>query len=243
MRYGMVIDLSKCTGCGACAIACKRENATPPGVFWSRVHIYETGTYPRVKLRALPTLCMQCDEPACEKACPTGATWVRSGGIVLVDNEQCIGCAYCVWACPYQSRSLNQGDPQPYNPAYGLTPFEQAGYIQHADGVIEKCHFCAPRLDQGLSPACVMTCPSTARTFGDLDDPASEVSRLIAEKGGVGRLEGLGTEPKVFYLHLLEHLGAEAPEVEITTAKVETTATDVESTVTDVKTTPTGGNR
>lgn len=209
MRYGMVIDLSKCTGCGACAIACKRENATPPGVFWSRVHIYETGTYPHVKLRALPTLCMQCDEPACEKACPTGATWVRSGGIVMVDNEQCIGCGYCVWACPYQSRSLNQGDPQPYNPAYGLTPFEQAGYIQHTKGVIEKCHFCAPRLDQGLLPACVMTCPSTARTFGDLDDPESEVSRLIAGKGGTGRFEELGTKPKVFYLHLREHLAAE----------------------------------
>ncbi|MHB0978836.1 MAG: 4Fe-4S dicluster domain-containing protein [Thermoleophilia bacterium] len=206
MRWGMVIDLSICTGCGACAVACKRENATPPGVFWSRVHIYETGTYPDARLRSLPTLCMQCDEPPCEKACPTGATWVRTGGIVLVNNDQCIGCGYCTWACPYESRSLNYGEPQPYHPAYGFTPFEQRGYISHGKGVVEKCTFCAPRIDRGEQPACVQTCPARARVFGDLDDPESDVSRLIVERDAVRRMEELGTRPKVFYLHLREQL-------------------------------------
>lgn len=202
----MVIDLAKCTGCGACAVACKRENATPPGVFWSRVHIYETGTYPDARLHALPTLCMQCDDPPCERACPTGATWVRPGGIVLVDNDQCIGCGYCTWACPYESRSLNHGTPRPYNPEYGFTPFEERGYISHAKGIVEKCNFCAPRVDGGEQPACVQTCPSGARVFGDLDDPESEIAISISEHDAVGRMEELGTHPKVFYLHLREQL-------------------------------------
>ena len=121
MRYGMVIDLKKCSGCMSCDVACKRENFTPPGVHWSRVHIYETGTYPTVKLRSLPTHCMHCEEPACKKACPTGATTQRADGIVQIDNEVCIGCGYCALACPYEARSLNRTDPQPYHPAFGTS--------------------------------------------------------------------------------------------------------------------------
>ncbi len=106
MRYGMVIDLSKCSGCMSCDVACKRENFTPPGVHWSKVHIYETGRYPDRKLRALPTHCMHCDEPACEKACPTGATQPRPDGVVSIDNDRCVGCGYCAMACPYEARVL-----------------------------------------------------------------------------------------------------------------------------------------
>lgn len=202
MKYGMVIDLAKCVGCSACAVACKQENATPPGVFWGRVHIYETGRYPEVKLRYLPTLCMHCEEPACEKACPTGATSRRQDGIVVVDEDVCIGCGYCVWACPYQARALNRRAPRPYHPAYGLTPYEEEEYDEHQKGIVEKCNFCVGRVDQGEQPACVRACPPGARIFGDLDDPDSEVSRLIAQRGGRQRLAEHGTKPKVYYLDL-----------------------------------------
>ncbi len=212
MRYGMVIDLEKCSGCMACDVACKRENFTPPGVHWSRVHIYETGKYPQTKLRSLPLLCMQCEDPACLKACPTGATIKRPDGVVTIDNERCVGCGYCALACPYGARVLNRADPRPYHEAHGFTPFEEIGYFQklgtveHGKGVIEKCTFCLHRLEQGGQPACVEACPASARVFGDLDDPESEVARLVAQ-GAEALHEEQGTKPKVLYLHLKEHLG------------------------------------
>ena len=212
MRYGMVIDLSKCSGCMSCDVACKRENFTPPGVHWSKVHIYETGRYPDSKLRALPSHCMHCDEPACKKACPTGATVLRSDGVVFIDNDRCVGCGYCALACPYEARVLSPGDPQPYHAPHDFTPFEKIGYfrrlgsVEHGKGVIEKCTLCLHRLEQGGQPACVETCPAGARVFGDLDDPASEVAKLA--KRATARLEDLGTKPKILYLHLTEHLGA-----------------------------------
>lgn len=214
MRYGMVIDLAKCTGCMSCDVACKRENFTPPGVHWTRVHIYETGRYPRTKLRALPTQCMHCQEPACLKACPTGATQKRADGIVTIDNERCIGCGYCAQACPYQERVLSDSDPRPYHDPHDFTPIERIGYFQelgpvkHGKGVIEKCTMCAHRVEQGGKPACVDTCPSGARVFGDLDDPQSEVAKLAAS-GAKPRLEEQKTRPQVLYLHLREHLGWE----------------------------------
>jgi dimethyl sulfoxide reductase iron-sulfur subunit len=213
VRYGMIIDLDKCTGCMSCDVACKRENFTPPGVHWSKVHIYETGTYPHSKLRSLPTLCMHCDEPACRKACPTGATTKRPDGVVNIDNERCIGCGYCALACPYGARALNRAEPQPYHAPYDFTPFEKIGYFQrlgaveHGKGVIEKCTFCVHRLEHGGQPACVETCPAGARVFGDLDDPESEAARLASANGAKGRLEEQGTKPKVLYISLKEHLG------------------------------------
>ena len=207
----MVIDLSKCSGCMSCDVACKRENFTPPGVHWSKVHIYETGRYPLVKLRALPTHCMHCEEPACEKACPTGATVRRPDGVVFIDNDRCVGCGYCAMACPYEARVLNRDAPRPYHAPHDFTPFEKIGYFQrlgaveHGKGVIEKCTFCLHRLEQGGQPACVDTCPASARVFGDLDDPESKVAKLAKE--GSARLEEQGTRPKVLYLDLAEHLG------------------------------------
>jgi molybdopterin-containing oxidoreductase family iron-sulfur binding subunit len=213
MKYGMVIDLSKCSGCMSCDVACKRENFTPPGVHWSKVHIYETGTFPNSKLRALPTHCMHCEEPACLQACPTGATAKRADGVVFIDPERCVGCGYCAMACPYEARVLNRETPRPYHPSYDFTPFEKIGYFQrlgvveHGKGVIEKCTFCLHRLEQGGQPACVDTCPAGARVFGDLDDPDSEVVRLLTAKKATARLEELGTKPKVLYVSLEEHLG------------------------------------
>ena len=214
MRYGMVIDLSKCSGCMSCVVACKRENFTPPGVHWTKVHAYEIGKYPQARLRFLPTLCMHCEEPACLEACPTGATKQRPDGIVTIDNERCIGCGYCALACPYEARSRNEAKPRPYHQPHDFTPFERVGYFQkldpveHDKGVIEKCTFCIHRVDKGGQPACVETCAAGARVFGDLDDPESEVAKLVA-KGAQCRLEEYSTKPKVLYLHLRQHLGWE----------------------------------
>lgn len=200
MRYGMVIDLRKCVGCNACTAACKQANATPPGIFWSKVLQYETGDYPQARLRFLPMLCMHCQVAPCLDACPTGATYRGEGGLVLVDDDLCIGCRYCMMACPYEARSYNSARPLEYYSGRGLTEYEQVGYDQHPKGAIEKCNFCVPRLRVGKLPACVATCPSGARVFGDLDDAESEVSRLVASDLAKPRLEEQGTKPSVFFI-------------------------------------------
>ncbi len=202
MRYSMVIDLRKCVGCNACTAACKQANATPPGIFWSKVLNYETGEYPQARLRFLPLLCMHCQAAPCLDACPTGATYRGEGGLVLVDDDICIGCRYCIMACPYEARSYNSGRPQGYFSGQGLVEFEQVGYQQHPKSAIEKCNFCAPRLQEGKLPVCVVTCPSGARIFGDLDDPASDVSKLVASGLAKPRLEELGAQPSVFYINI-----------------------------------------
>jgi Fe-S-cluster-containing dehydrogenase component len=198
MRYGMVIDLKRCIGCYGCQIICKSENATPPGVLWGRVVKRETGTYPNVRRTSMPLLCMHCKEPECEKACPSGATQKREDGIVYVDKDKCVGCRYCMMACPYNARYF-MGKERSYF-AEGPTPFEEVGYQRHVIGTVSKCDFCRDRVDNGLEPACVANCMCKARVFGDLDDPYSEVSRLIREKGGRQLLPELGTEPSVYYL-------------------------------------------
>jgi len=196
----MVIDLRKCVGCNACTAACKQTNAIPLGVFWSKVLNYETGEYPQARLRFLPMLCMHCQVAPCLEACPTGATYRGEDGLVLVDDDLCIGCRYCMMACPYEARSYNTTRPQEYYSGQGLTEFEQVGCIQHPKSAIEKCNFCAPRLQEGKLPACVATCPSGARIFGDLDDPQSEGSKLVASGLARPRLEEQGTKPSVFYI-------------------------------------------
>ena len=201
MRYGMVIDLRKCVGCNACTVACKQENATPPGVFWTRVLQYETDAeYPAARLRFLPMLCMHCEDAPCLEACPTGATYRGEGGVVLVDDGKCMACRYCIMACPYEARGYNATEPREYYSGHGLTEYELMTRGRHPRGSIEKCTFCAPRLRQGKDPACVATCPAGARIFGDLDDPTSEVSRLVASGLAKPRLEEQGTGPSVFYI-------------------------------------------
>ncbi len=198
VAFGMVIDLSSCIGCLACVMACKAENSTGPGVFWSFVEDEELGTYPSVSRRFIPRLCMHCQYPACVDVCPTGASYKREDGIVLVDSDKCVGCRSCIAACPYGARYFIKENAG-YFPE-GLIPYEIQGQKKHRPGVVEKCTFCADRLRVGKKPACVQTCPVQARTFGDLSDPASEVSELIRGRHGFQFHKGLGCEPSVYYL-------------------------------------------
>lgn len=198
MKKGMVIDLKRCIGCHACTIACKLENATPPEVFWARVLETETGKYPLAKRVFVPVLCNHCQDPPCLRACPTGATTQREDRVVLVNQDKCIGCKACMEACPYEARFFLE-DIRGYYPDH-LTPFEQVGYKRHQKGTVCKCTFCADRVEKGLEPACVQTCPTIARVFGDLDDPNSDVSRLIRERNCIQLRPEQGTRPSVYYI-------------------------------------------
>ena len=199
MRYGMVIDLKRCIGCYGCQIACKAEHATPPGVLYAKVVKREIGKYPNARRISLPLLCMHCAHPPCVEVCPTGASIQRADGIVEVDSAKCVGCRYCMMACPYGARYFH-AEEREYFPGLGLTPYEQCGYKNHPTGVVEKCNFCRERLGNGTLPACVSNCPAKARIFGDLDDPSSEVSRLIRDRAGFQLNPELGTDPSVYYL-------------------------------------------
>jgi molybdopterin-containing oxidoreductase family iron-sulfur binding subunit len=141
-------------------------------------------------------MCNHCERPSCVRVCPTQATWKRKDGIVMMDQHRCIGCRYCMAACPYGSRSFNFVDPRPTLQKSGINP----GYPTRTRGVVEKCSFCAERLARGKLPACVEACPVKALVFGDLNDPESEVARLLEEKYTIRRKPGLGTNPHVFYL-------------------------------------------
>jgi len=199
-RWGMVIDLERCVGCYASTTACKVENGTPAGVWYAPVYERELGRYPAAKRVFFPTLCCHCKNPLCMKACPTGAIDKRDDGIVLVDKNKCCGSRACVAACPYGALSFVKAVQGEFGDE--LTPFEQALYREnHVAGTVQKCTFCAHRIDQGnYEPACVQTCPTLCRVFGDLDDPASEVSRLIRQRNGAQARSEAGTDPSVYYL-------------------------------------------
>jgi Fe-S-cluster-containing dehydrogenase component len=209
----MVIDLKKCIGCYSCVITCKQAHALPPNMFWNRVLITETGEYPQAVRQAYPVLCNHCREAPCVKACPSGAASRRPDGIVITDPDQCVGCGYCIIACPYQQRVRFEGDNEQYFPRQGRTKLEVVGRQLYPlqPGTAVKCNFCMERIDDGLAkgmkpgadreatPVCVNNCPPRARVFGDLADPNSNVSMMIRLKRGCQLHADLGTDPSVYY--------------------------------------------
>ena len=159
-RRTLVIDLNRCSGCDSCTVACKYENHQPLGTYWNRVlAIGPTGEYPNIEMYWLPTQCQQCENAPCVSVCPTGASHRDpDNNVVMIDKELCIGCEYCIYACPYGARSFNKGE-----------------------GVVEKCTLCSHRTADGEGvPACVHNCCCGARLYGDLDDPSSDVAKAVA---------------------------------------------------------------
>lgn len=181
-RYGMAIDTRLCIGCEDCVVACNIENDVPVGNRRCRVTSETSGRFPKVSLTFFSQRCNQCDEPPCVPVCPTGASHVSQlphlGKTVQITAAKCIKCGQCVDACPYDARFMNSA----------------------RRGVADKCNFCAPRLAQGKPPACVSVCPTKAMTFGDLDDPASEVSQRLRSAKAAPLGAGFGTKPRVFYI-------------------------------------------
>ena len=203
-RYGMAIDLSRCIGCNTCAVACKVSNNLPKDVWWNVVHTEgrdfadtSKGTYGgEMQLSWLPVNCMHCENAVCEEVCPTGATVKRDDGIVTVDEETCIGCKSCMEACPYDVRRLIENESE----YYLELPIGDPAAKSHKGGTVEKCDFCAGRIDRGEKPACMELCPGRARYWGDLDDPESEVSQFLSGRNATVLLEEEGTSPSVYYV-------------------------------------------
>lgn len=226
-KYAMAVDLDRCQGCRGCMTACKVENNTVEGNFWMYVFRFEQGTFPDTEMSFLPRPCQHCDNAPCVKVCPVGARFKREDGLVLTDADRCIGCRYCELACPYGVNYFNWRKPEkaqyaivdwqdesldaytggmvpPYkNPDLDLLWGEEQRRTAgggHAKGIIEKCTFCVQRVEKGLEPACVETCPTNALVFGDIDDPSTPVSRYLQEKETWQLLDEAGTRPNVYYV-------------------------------------------
>ena len=204
MRYGMVIDLKRCSGCKTCSVVCKVANNIPNNIIWNRVlteggNAPDTagGTWDNPEMQHWPVACQHCENPACLKVCPTGATYKDEQGRVEIDYDRCIGCRMCMAACPFNARVFNWEDPQ----RDGDFNWGDARVPVRTRGVMEKCTLCKERTDAGEEPMCVVCCPTHARVFGDLDDPNSELAQLRATKGKSVHilLEEKGTKPQVFY--------------------------------------------
>lgn len=205
MRYAMAIDIARCTGCQSCSVACKVENNLPNEIWWNRILTVggETidspkGTYPNLDMKFIPMNCQHCENPPCVKACPVGATYKREeDGIVIQDPDKCIGCRYCMVACPYSGvRQFNWEEPE-----YAIdVEMGDDSAAKHQFNTVEKCTFCVHRLEEGLQPACIDTCPARARSFGDINDPNSDVSKAIKGRDYFRLLEEKGTEPSIYFL-------------------------------------------
>ena len=221
-RWGMAVDLDRCTGCSACVIACQAENNVPTVgeeaarkgriMHWIRIERYYEGEFPNVRLRFQPVLCQQCDNAPCEPVCPTYASYHTSEGLNGQVYNRCIGTRYCANACPYTVRTFNFFNPVWHKPLHlQLNPDVSIRQV----GVMEKCTFCVQRIkaseiqaeaegrelrEEEPTPACVQSCAPRALVFGDLNDSESEVSRLARSQRGTKLLNELGTQPKITYL-------------------------------------------
>lgn len=207
-KWGMVIDLQKCSGCDSCTVSCKAENRTPPGVSYNVVLTEERGTYPNVTKVHVPRPCMQCDVPSCVQVCPVMATYKLDNGITVIDYDRCIGCRYCMINCPYGARYFDfgldysqemVGANEVQAPEYGIDRGKREKG-KSPIGNVRKCMFCYHRLQRGEEPACVETCIGDARYFGDLNDPTSIVFKLAASPRAFVLKEEMGTKPRVIYL-------------------------------------------
>jgi Fe-S-cluster-containing dehydrogenase component len=173
----MVIDTAKCVGCMDCVVACKTENNVPEGFNRDWIEYEVQGKYPSLHMEIRSERCNQCSNPPCVYCCPTGASHVHDlGGVVLVEHNMCIGCKACIASCPYDAR------------------------FPHPDGYADKCTFCIHRVEKGLDPACVSVCPTHCMSFGDLEDPNSEISRLLQSRNHHAVMPEAGTKPNIFYL-------------------------------------------
>jgi len=175
-RYAMVIDLEKCVGCHTCEITCKLENKVPVSVWRMWVKEGVKGKYPNVNRVFLPVMCNHCENPTCVTVCPVKASIKRDDGIVIVDPHRCIGCRYCMAACPYGMR-----------------------YINPLAEIAQKCDFCLHRVQKGLQPVCVLSCPNGALIFGDLNDKNSEIYKFVTKRRVTALKEETGNKPHVFY--------------------------------------------
>ena len=205
MRYGFAIDTKRCIGCHTCSVSCRIENNLPEGTWWNRVltkggESMDTpeGTFPDATMSYITVACQHCENPACVKVCPVGATDKDPDtGVVRQDYDKCIGCRMCMAACPYVGvRSFNWEEPAHY---IGFDSGD-ADVSEHQKHTVEKCTFCWHRLAKGEDPMCVKTCLARARVWGDLDDPESEVSKLIRERRVMQLLPEKDTKPSVYYL-------------------------------------------
>lgn len=204
-KMGIVVDTRRCVACNSCVVACKIENNLPKHILWNRVMTVgggnldsPSGVYPNLKMTNITLSCQHCENPACVKVCPVGATYKdEETGVVRQDYDKCIGCRMCMAACPYTGvRSFNWEEPD-YYLDFAVGDGDAPVHQKH---VVEKCTMCWHRLAKGLQPACMEVCIGRARHYGDLDDPDSEVSRLVREREYMQLLSSEGTKPSVYYL-------------------------------------------
>ena len=217
VEFAYALDISRCIGCRRCVSACVAENnqSRDPQVQWIRVlsmdkeggvdfsesdPYYSPEEVPEEGRFYVPVQCQQCRNAPCTKVCPTGATWTEEDGIVVIDYDWCIGCRYCMAACPYGARHFNWGEPS--IPEDELNPdMHYLGNRPRLKGVVEKCTFCIQRTREGRYPACVEVCPVGARKFGNLLDPESEIRYILESKRILVLKEELNTMPKFFYFY------------------------------------------